>query len=601
MVSTLPSSFSYILDTNHAPSLEERVEIESLLHGPEERLRVLEAEINKLQAEKEELRRYIDRHRALLSPFRRLPADLWGEIFVHALPLNEYNLPGRTLKDAPLLLTHICRTWRDIAMRTPRLWNSIHIYLPRKLPRMRRNQIPSLLQARKDGIKAWLDRSGSLPITFSIAVGPDSGNRTADIGALNADRKEIDTSLASVSALLARYSRRWKAMRLSHELNDISPVVWQPLAELKPDDMPLLQDIHVEGELFTHDFSRTPSAVPTPVAHLLQRLPRLRRLHITKEPSESVLDLQLDLTSLTDLHIMSFNDSDPPSLIARLTKSCPLLSSLSLVLVHHRRPPQHRSSPGGDATHQEWCCLRNLDVQLMETYYQDPESDLSDSLRETFRRLRTPALEHLTVSAIGHQASPHSTYDGSVMPFHEMIVQSNCPVTHLALDTFLFSNPPALSRTLEFMPSLKSMKLSNNAHRSGPGWFDMVDDGRDDFPSLATTLLSLSLPTSICSNVEKLDLRGCKIAHADAIIAFATAAPKLKDLSAEFGALRRQMVSEAMFSDRVRDALARLREVKQARVVWKWQKDSFDYSAIDRPYAGMTPVGSRFEPEYEFL
>ncbi|KAJ6561761.1 hypothetical protein B0H19DRAFT_87398 [Mycena capillaripes] len=56
--------------------------------------------------------------------------------------------------EAPLLLWHVCRSWRNVALSTPRLWASLHIIA--KTTR-------KLLQINETA-DAWLSRSGTLHI-----------------------------------------------------------------------------------------------------------------------------------------------------------------------------------------------------------------------------------------------------------------------------------------------------------------------------------------------------------------------------------------------------------------------------------------------------
>ncbi|EPQ51086.1 hypothetical protein GLOTRDRAFT_25099, partial [Gloeophyllum trabeum ATCC 11539] len=62
----------------------------------------------------------ITRCKSVLAPIRRLPPEILGRVFFFALPEVDY-VPMR--KDAaPMLLTHVCKFWRDVAMFTPDLW-----------------------------------------------------------------------------------------------------------------------------------------------------------------------------------------------------------------------------------------------------------------------------------------------------------------------------------------------------------------------------------------------------------------------------------------------------------------------------------------------
>ncbi|ESK84144.1 hypothetical protein Moror_17013 [Moniliophthora roreri MCA 2997] len=114
--------------TNYAPSPQEVSDIRTLLIEPEKTLQALEKEIARLQAQREKLKSFIDNHHALLSPIRRVHTDIMREIFENCL-LQDH-LPIRSLREAPLLLTGICRTWREVAISMPRLWNRLHITVP---------------------------------------------------------------------------------------------------------------------------------------------------------------------------------------------------------------------------------------------------------------------------------------------------------------------------------------------------------------------------------------------------------------------------------------------------------------------------------------
>ncbi|KAJ7506274.1 hypothetical protein B0H11DRAFT_1707518, partial [Mycena galericulata] len=59
-------------------------------------------------------------------PVITLPAELTSEIFVHCVPDIHLASPEtsypRYQNMIPIVLQSVCRRWRDIAFRTPRLW-----------------------------------------------------------------------------------------------------------------------------------------------------------------------------------------------------------------------------------------------------------------------------------------------------------------------------------------------------------------------------------------------------------------------------------------------------------------------------------------------
>ncbi|KAK7470102.1 hypothetical protein VKT23_001543 [Stygiomarasmius scandens] len=164
------SPFSHLFQTNYAASAAEIPVIHDLLSERLEKLVHINCEIERLETTLANLKRdhddissYIDEHKKLL-PFRRLPAEILSEIFVHCLPKDRN--PMRSLSEAPLLLGRICRSWREVSLTTPHLWSSIHVDLPRTAIPI--DQLCRMIDARRCGVESWLDKSGSLPLSFSI-------------------------------------------------------------------------------------------------------------------------------------------------------------------------------------------------------------------------------------------------------------------------------------------------------------------------------------------------------------------------------------------------------------------------------------------------
>ncbi|KIK62011.1 hypothetical protein GYMLUDRAFT_165325, partial [Collybiopsis luxurians FD-317 M1] len=168
---TVASPFAPVIGTNYAPSSAELAQLKAVLAEPEQELRRLESEIASVRAaldgllsKKKTVETYIEAHQTLMSPIRRLPSETLGEIFLRCLPSDSaYGI--RSLKHAPLLMTTICRNWRHIAIETPGLWNSIHIYFP---PHLRRDAASAAALQRIAGVNLWLQRSGILPVSISL-------------------------------------------------------------------------------------------------------------------------------------------------------------------------------------------------------------------------------------------------------------------------------------------------------------------------------------------------------------------------------------------------------------------------------------------------
>ncbi|KAJ7019420.1 hypothetical protein C8F04DRAFT_1147501 [Mycena alexandri] len=176
------SPFAGLLGTNYCPTDEEVSEIRVLLVDPAHRLKHLNDAITELQTaldklveERDGLVAYMDGHKALISPVRRLPLDVIQEIFIACMPTHR-NCVMSAL-EAPVLLGRICSSWRTIAYSTPRLWARVHIVEPLfyTINRLDPASIDSDAKAaqRFAATKEWLGRSGQCPLSISLQNGPD--------------------------------------------------------------------------------------------------------------------------------------------------------------------------------------------------------------------------------------------------------------------------------------------------------------------------------------------------------------------------------------------------------------------------------------------
>ncbi|KAK7018491.1 F-box domain-containing protein [Favolaschia claudopus] len=86
-------------------------------------------------------------------PVLTLPNEVIADIFVHFIP--EYPAcPPLGGSQSPLLLTRICRLWREIAHATPKLWRAVSLPI--------RNPFPL------DPKNIWLSRAGFFPLAIRM-------------------------------------------------------------------------------------------------------------------------------------------------------------------------------------------------------------------------------------------------------------------------------------------------------------------------------------------------------------------------------------------------------------------------------------------------
>ncbi|KAJ6459529.1 hypothetical protein C8R45DRAFT_1030357 [Mycena sanguinolenta] len=122
---------------------------------------VLERALSALRIQRAQAQESLDSYK---YPVLTLPNEIITEIFVHVVPKYPDQCPTSSLRHSPVLLTQICREWRDIALQTPALWRAI--------------VLPSLAEqaARFD---PWLSRARGYPLSLFYDMDSIEDNRQA--------------------------------------------------------------------------------------------------------------------------------------------------------------------------------------------------------------------------------------------------------------------------------------------------------------------------------------------------------------------------------------------------------------------------------------
>ncbi|OJA09241.1 hypothetical protein AZE42_09215 [Rhizopogon vesiculosus] len=118
---------------------------------------------HRLVEKRGKVKQSMDLHKGLISALWRLPAEILSQIFVHCLP-TETDL-GISLRLDPLLLTRICRRWREVAMDTPSLWCNLSVNISWK----QSAQWPQAAFC----YDSWLRRSQGLPLSLTRVLYDD--------------------------------------------------------------------------------------------------------------------------------------------------------------------------------------------------------------------------------------------------------------------------------------------------------------------------------------------------------------------------------------------------------------------------------------------
>ncbi|KAK7001462.1 hypothetical protein R3P38DRAFT_2649592, partial [Favolaschia claudopus] len=268
-----------IFNTNYIPTDHEISQIRAHILPYEAELAKLNALIQHLSARRDQVKYYVDSHKALISHPRRLPQDILAEIFLACLPTTHDAVMSPT--EPPLLLGRICSRWRSIAFAFPRLWSSLHIYL----------RFVDAHEKRVAAVDEWLKRASPLPLSISV--------RSGDPG-FDPDFKDE----AAVVDILTRLSSRWFKLRL-HKLSDAA------FSRLAAQNAPALSDVEIH---LREDFAEY-GAKPFLASTLLLGQSQRRISLAIKNPLRFVPSTPFTWNHVTDL---SLERIDPSPVIPKV-------------------------------------------------------------------------------------------------------------------------------------------------------------------------------------------------------------------------------------------------------------------------------------------
>ncbi|KAJ6573488.1 hypothetical protein DFH09DRAFT_388978, partial [Mycena vulgaris] len=460
--SSMSSPFTSKLGTNYCPQDEEIIEIQSLLVEPALQLKCLDDEITELQKaveklrdERDKLAAYVDAHRALISPFRRLPLDIIQALFMACIPTHRNCV--MSAREAPVLLGRICSSWRTISLSTPRLWSRLHIVEPNRSYPPPDSPFEEKLAQRLEITKMWLGRSGQCPLSISLQSSYDH------VSAVSATQHHI------IHALLP-FASRWEHITLA-----ALPSVL-PMSHLTEADVPMLKSVTI-NEL--HE----PTGGPTRWGSLdFLRGPAIYSCSFSG--SFRPLELPLRWDRLTDLSIFSAWGPAEGQLTSEMALHvfswCPRLRTCLLVV------------RGGLDTHMRGAEPR-IELSFLHTLDLQCIGSLSSNVQPFFSQLSLPQLRHLKLRELGVP-----NHDDALSYAPLLVAAPLIESLDLGLELFSKTSFPVFLR--ELPPTILEIRYSA--------------DGGDDTDILDDEILESFIPspevaTPCCPGLQALEMNYC--------------------------------------------------------------------------------------------
>ena len=200
--------------------------------------------------------------------FNSLPIELQNEIFFFCMS----PFPRFSIKEAPIVLARVCRTWRSIVLSTPRLWSSFEVEIQGSGPSGLLHDIRLMHR-----MKVWLERSSCSPLSVRLVYN--------SVGRVSDDRS------TQLLAALESHARRWRNAHFTLPAASLAKL--QPFP---PNSFPTLRSLTFK----VTGVRSSPSDPPLNIFAMNIPWPQLTGLDLQLEPSNlPTLDEALDILSQT--------------------------------------------------------------------------------------------------------------------------------------------------------------------------------------------------------------------------------------------------------------------------------------------------------------
>ncbi|KAF8143345.1 hypothetical protein K438DRAFT_1876203 [Mycena galopus ATCC 62051] len=502
----MSSPFASQLGTNYCPADTELTQIKALLVEPYLRLKamddkigVLREALDKLVEERDALGAYVEAHKALISPVRRLPHDIIEEIFTACLPTHRNCVMSAT--EAPVLLGRICRSWRVISLSTPRLWSRLHIVEPTRPYNSSPYALsPGLYEAkvtqRLEVANIWLRRSGTCPLSISVESNLDHGVSPPLTPSPSVTKPDLFLNM------LIPFASRWRSIRLV-----VPPSALETLSCLTENDVPLLRRLKI---------AQRPHHSPIVPQWTLAQCGILNGPSLTKFSlsGSSVFssDLPLRWSQLTALSLMgpAWGTGHTPQSCETtldLLSRCPKLETCKLLIYD----PRDGYLP--DSV---------VECPFLHTFVLESTGSPVFTSGRLLSRLSLPGLRDF---AMHGQADFHGVFTSNSLA---MSLAASTHLEAIAIDSDSFSKASLMDFIRSLPPTILCLQITDRLHTWSP------TDGALDDDILAVFDTSPDRPAP-CPALKKLAMLQCRKVSDEALRTFIIArAPVLEAVDVRF-------------------------------------------------------------------
>ncbi|KAK7460977.1 hypothetical protein VKT23_008905 [Stygiomarasmius scandens] len=356
----------------------------------------------------------MNEYRAFISPVRKIPVEIWIEVFLLCLLDSGAGLEVeyRTISAPTLELSHVCAFWRAVVVSTPELWSNLHINLAHGGLEM------------LTAVKLYLDRSKTCPLDLTL-VAQDDTEQTDDLG-----RRSWQ-----VFAFLLDDHPRWSKVHLNflwalldhaEVKNLLQSAKWNRCDILKSLRIGFGDDWPWERHVYSPHFCR-----------LLEQAPRLTSLHLDAFGKA----LSLPFSQLHEITVSS-------------------LFSLQQVLDCFSMCPNLRKA---DIT-VEYTTLDVLESETRNTVYLSELRFLKCNFRrclhasDIFPNLTMPAITHLELSPFAYIPMWEPALE-ACNSLQDVFSRSCCHLETLKLGIGFYGSGQGLVGILSTIPTLTHFEI----------------------------------------------------------------------------------------------------------------------------------------------